>query len=110
MLSDVLGARVSQERILTQRHLLECYLFLRHFWTEASSNVEHLLIRRKGDCRIFRLKVDTEWLQLQSTTTVEHRLDTMGLVAFLDKNGSAWIRLTATGQEVVTRLEGDVEP
>ncbi len=96
--------------MLTQRHLLECYLFLRHFWIEASSNAGQLQLRRKGDCRIFRLKVDTEWLQLESNATVEHRLDALGLIPFLEKNRLAWIGLTATGQEVVTHLERDVEP
>lgn len=101
---------MSHERILIQRHLLECYLFLRHFWIEASSNAGHLQLRRKGDCRTFRLKVDIEWLQLESNTTVEHRLDALGLIPFLEKNDSAWIGLTATGQEMMTNLEQDGDP
>lgn len=95
--------------MFTQRHLLECYLFLRDFMREPSSNSELLQFSRKFDWRLFHLKVDAEWLQLQSTATVEHRLDALKLVPFLEQNGSAWIRLTATGQEVVTHLEQDVE-
>ena len=100
---------MNHEQMSTQRHLLECYLFLRDFRIEPSSTSEHLQLRRKADCREFHLKVDTEWLEVTSNATIEHRLDVLGLVPFLVQNGSAWIGLTATGQEVVTHLERDIE-
>ncbi len=101
---------MNRQRMLTQRHLLECYLFLRDFWIEVSSTDRHMQLRKKSDARTFYLQVDPEWLRLKSTATVEHRLDALGLVPFLEQNGSAWIRLTATGKEVVTHLVRDVEP
>ena len=93
---------MSHQEKLTQCHLLECYLFLRDFWIESSSNAEHLQLRRKADRRTFHLKV-------KSHATIEHRLDGLGLIPFLEKNGSAWIRVTSTGQEVITHLERDAE-
>ena len=109
MVSEPQGAPVSHQEKLTQCHLLECYLFLRDFWIESSSNAEHLQLRRKADRRTFHLKVNAEWLQMKSHATIEHRLDGLGLIPFLEKNGSAWIRVTSTGQEVITHLERDAE-
>ena len=96
----------------TQRHLLECCLFLHDFRIEPSSDSDHLQLRKKADHRTFHLKVDAGWLQVQSSATVEQRLDTLGLSHFLEKHGSAWLGLTPTGQEVVTHLERvpDVKP
>ncbi len=99
---------MSQQQKLTQCHLVECYLFLRDFWIESSSNAEHLELRRKADQRTFYLKVDAEWLQMKSHATIEHRLDGLGLIRFLEKNGSAWIRVMPTGEEVITHLERNV--
>ena len=97
---------MNRQQILTQRHLLECYLFLRDFRIESSSGGQ-LHLRRKAESRDFYLKIDDEWLRVKSNATVEQRLNALGLVPFLEQNGSAWIGLTATGQEVVTHLERD---
>jgi hypothetical protein len=100
------------QRLATQRHLLECYLFLRGFHIEPSANSEYLRLTKRADSRNFSLKVDAGWLQVHSPATVEHRLDTLGLVSFLEKHGAARLGLTPTGQELVMNLERepDVKP
>jgi hypothetical protein len=100
---------VNSQRASTQQHLLECYLFLHDFRIESSSNQGDLTLRRKADSREFRLKVDIEWLQLKTAITVEHRLNALGLIAFLLRNGAARIGLTVTGQEVLSRFEQKFE-
>ena len=100
---------MNRQQILTQRHLLECYLFLHDFRIESSSG-EHLQLRRKAESRDFHLKIDDEWLGVKSNATVEQRLNALGLVPFLEQNGSARIGVTATGQEVVTHLEPELKP
>ena len=89
------------QRKHTQRHLLECYLLLRDFTIMPASTTEHLQLMKKPDVRVFHLKVTAEWLKVPSSATVEQRLSALELVPFLEKNGSAWIGLTRTGQEVI---------
>lgn len=100
---------MNRERMSTQRHLLECYLVLHDFRIKASLKTEPLQLTRKADDRDFHLKVDPEWLQIRSHATTQSRLDALGLIPFLLKNGSAWIGVTATGEEVLTRIAEDAK-
>ena len=98
--------------MFTQRHLVECYLFLRGSRREPSANSEYIQLTRRADSRDFCLKIDAAWLQVQSSDTVEHRLDALGLVSFLREHGSGRFGLTPPGQEVVTNpeREPDMKP
>lgn len=99
------GVCVNRERITNRRQLLESYLILHDFRIVHPRKTANLQLRRKADDQDYHLRVDLQWLQLTTDATVQSRLDTLGLVPFLQENGSAWIGVTATGQEVITHIE-----
>ena len=101
---------MNRERIAHRRQLLRSYLILHDFRIVHSRKTTNLHLRRKADDQDYHLRVDPQWLQLTTDVTVRSRLDTLGLVPFLEENGSAWIGVTATGQEVITHIEQEVKP
>jgi hypothetical protein len=94
-----------EERTANQRQLLESYLILNDFRMMPSDKPTTLRLRQAGKDQDFYLSVDPQWLQLITDATVQSRLDTLQLIPFLRKNGSAWLGLTATGEEVITHME-----
>lgn len=94
-----------EERTAHKRQLLEAYLILHDFRIVPSRETTTLRLRGRENDKDYYLSIDPQWLQLTTDATVQSRLDTLGLISFLQENGSAWIGMTATGEEVITRIE-----
>lgn len=92
-----------------RRQLLESYLILHDFRVVPSRKATTLRLKRKADGQDYYLRIDAQWLQLTTDATVQSRLDALGLISFLRKNGSAWIGVTATGEEVITHIDREAK-
>ena len=88
-----------------RKKLLESYLILHDFRVVPSEEATILRLRTP-DNKDYHLRIDPQWLRLKTDATVKSRLDKLGLIPFLQENGSAWIGVTATGGEVITHIEG----
>ena len=98
---------MNRTRVLHRRQLLESYLILHDFQVIPSRKPTTLRLERKADGQDYNLRIDPQWLQLATDASVRSRLDALDLISFLLQNGSAWIVVTATGEEKVTHCEED---
>jgi len=95
--------------VLHRRQLLESYLILHDFRVVPSRQSTSWRLERKADDQHYRLRVDLQWLQLATDASVRSRLDTLGLIPFLLRHRSAWIVVTATGEEMITDIQADAK-
>lgn len=89
-----------------KRELIGSYLSHRGFTDVRVGEGLNVLYSMTANGRDYQLRVEREWLDLPSTDTIHDRLERLQLIPFLRENSAAWLGVTATGQEIVTHVDG----
>ncbi|ULA60613.1 MAG: hypothetical protein LZF60_260008 [Nitrospira sp.] len=96
-------------RVRHRCQLLESYLILHNVLVISSGNSMTWRLGRPADDQEYCLRIDSQWFQRPTHASVRSRLDTLGLIPFLQQHGSAWIGVTDTGEEMIAHLEDEAK-
>ncbi len=89
-----------------KRELIGSYLTHQGFTDVHLREGLNVLYSMTDHGRDYQLRVEREWLDLPSTDAIHDRLERLQLIPFLRDNSAAWLGVTATGQEIVTHVDG----